>query len=215
MALVTYDPYEIREARDATKFNTVQTDFVAAAIDLRAQNIAEEGIDRSRMVGAVSADRAAYITESTRQVVQLGTTPFQTLVITGSPTTFRTGALTLAVDEIFRIRYRIWLETTAASGVGLTPTAAAAATFLARVAYLPNGGGTTAIAESQRGAKVAEAGAGAPEVSHANISGLTYLLGSAGALTLDWIELQYSILNFAGAHPSRAMFEIMRFKAMS
>lgn len=208
---VDYSPYDRRSARNPATFNNVQTALVANSATVDGTNIAEEGIDSRVLNGPVSAEREAYITYTTAGAFTSAS--YITLDFGGAGAThFRTGTLALAANELWRIRSRVWLESTISSGQGLPP----AESFYTKIYYQPGGGGPTPIGASERFAQVLPATHTNPDPTpHAVVSCTTWLEGSP-TLSVDWISLYAKRAGAAGTcRPSKALLEVVKFRRVS
>lgn len=196
MSAVRYTPLLVGDPRGAGPLNAIWTE-IENAVPLSAVNFAEEGVDYRPLADHPVGLRTGLIEETTRTSTLATSATYTQYVHNG--TTFRLTApgdvpASLNDNEALRIRGRVWLETTLASGVGVEGR-------FGLLLSWRNGAAVATIAGSQREILAPNAGAG--QYSHRVVFVEGWLFGPIP--TINWVELRYKLIAPGTACPSKSM----------
>jgi hypothetical protein len=193
------------DARDPAIVNAWYTAVQTAGNAIDATNIADEGVSRHVTQAMQKAALVERITETTRAGASLAATGWTTLVFSGE--TFRTAALSVGPGEVLDIRARLEFTSTRSSGIGFSVDDEVG----------------IRLAVSSLGIVSAKEGTRRDHVAlvdrdrHARLSTRGFVFGPA--LNLDFVELQYRIVDNGGAgvtaRPHRAILDVVRYRRVT
>jgi hypothetical protein len=188
------------DARSAASVNAVYAAIEAAANNLNEVNLAEEGITRYVTAARQKADNVVNIelnTRTARPVAAWGT-------LVNAATTFRSGALALAANEVYRVRASIEHTSTVGAGVGIP----AGAQVGIRIAYSVAGVVTVVTSSTRRRTVAVGALRG--------LDGKSLLAQCLlfGPVNFDWIEAQDLVVG-AGCYIDKTKLDVTIFRRVT